>query len=88
MFFLFLDAPVYLTSAIEYLVAEVLEGASEETLANGKRIITPRFLMSSIKKDAEVDQLLKDVIIAGSGVVPHIEPSLLPKAGKRKAEAK
>jgi histone H2A len=82
------EASVALTGVLEYLVSEVLEMAKECADANQKKRIQPRHIMLAIKRDVEFAELLKDVTIAGTGVVPFIQDVLLPKSTPSPTPAK
>lgn len=71
------SSAVYLSAVLEYLCAEVLDLSASECV--GRKLINVRHLMLAIKNDAELEKLLKDVIIPGSGVLQNIHPSFLPK---------
>ncbi|KAI9567518.1 histone H2A [Boletus coccyginus] len=80
-------APVYLAAVLEYLAAEILELAGNAARDNKKQRIVPRHLQLAIRNDEELNKLLGDVVISQGGVVPFINPELLPsKAGKGKKE--
>ncbi|KAG1760143.1 histone-fold-containing protein [Suillus occidentalis] len=86
-------APVYLAAVLEYLAAEILElagnAARDNKLLNHrqKQRIVPRHLQLAIRNDEELNKLLGDVIISQGGVVPFINPELLPtKTSKGKKE--
>lgn len=65
---------VYLTAAIEYLVAEVLEVAGHMAVHHKKKRIIPRHIKLAISEDEELDQLLSNVVIAEGGVRPMLIP--------------
>ncbi|KAF7798668.1 hypothetical protein EIP86_009892 [Pleurotus ostreatoroseus] len=80
-------APVYLAAVLEYLAAEILELAGNAARDNKKQRIVPRHLQLAIRNDEELNKLLGDVVISQGGVVPHIDPALLPsKSSKGKKE--
>ncbi|KAJ7782601.1 histone 2A [Mycena olivaceomarginata] len=76
-------APVYLAAVLEYLAAEILELAGNAARDNKKHRIVPRHLQLAIRNDEELGKLLGSVVISQGGVVPHIDPSLLPTATKK-----
>uniref|UniRef100_A0A453T8S6 Histone H2A n=1 Tax=Aegilops tauschii subsp. strangulata TaxID=200361 RepID=A0A453T8S6_AEGTS len=66
---------------------QVLELSGNAAKANKKKLITPRHLMLAIRNDGELSSLLAGVTIAHGGVVPNINPALLPKrTAARKAD--
>ncbi|EIM88987.1 histone-fold-containing protein [Stereum hirsutum FP-91666 SS1] len=71
-------APVYLAAVLEYLAAEILELAGNAARDNKKQRIVPRHLQLAIRNDEELNRLLGDVVISQGGVVPFINPELLP----------
>ncbi|KAG1745163.1 histone-fold-containing protein [Suillus lakei] len=72
-------APVYLAAVLEYLWPET---AARD---NKKRRINPRHLQLAIRNDEELSKLLGDVIISEGGVVPYINPALLPAKSKKQS---
>ncbi|XP_068630531.1 histone H2A-like [Battus philenor] len=70
---------VYLTAALEFLAAEILELASKAASDNGKNRISPRHILLAIKNDEEIDKMLQGITISQGGVLPCIHQLLLPK---------
>ncbi|KAJ7204603.1 histone H2A type 1, partial [Mycena rebaudengoi] len=72
-------APGRLLAAVpEYLAAEFLELAGNTARDNKKHCIMPRHLQLAIRNNEELGKMLSSVVISQGGVVPHIDPSLLP----------
>ncbi|KAH6944798.1 hypothetical protein HPB50_005287 [Hyalomma asiaticum] len=79
-------APVYLAGVLEYLTAEVLELAGNAARDNRRGRITPRHIQLAVRNDEELYKLLAGVTIAEGGVLPFIQPELLPKASGRESK--
>ncbi|XP_075715431.1 histone H2A-like [Rhinoderma darwinii] len=67
------DAPVFLAAVMEYMTAEILVGAGITALRRNSCRITPRHLQLAMHRDVELDELLKNVIVAQGGIVPKIQ---------------
>ncbi|RAL37426.1 unnamed protein product [Cuscuta campestris] len=72
-------APVYMAAVLEYLAAEVLELAGNAARDNKRNRIIPRHILLAVRNDEELGKLLTGVTIAHGGVLPNINPVLLPK---------
>ena len=72
-------APVYLSSVLEYLVAEILELAGNAARDNRRTRIMPRHIQLAVRNDEELNKLLDGVTISEGGVIPNINLALLPK---------
>ncbi|KAG6479133.1 hypothetical protein ZIOFF_062594 [Zingiber officinale] len=72
------------TGAPLLLDLQVLELAGNAARDNKKNRIIPRHVLLAIRNDEELGKLLAGVTIAHGGVLPNINPVLLPKkaAGK------
>lgn len=77
-------APVYMGAVLEYLVAEILELSGNAATDNKKKRIVPRHILMAIKNDEELNRLLSHVTISEGGVLPNINPLLMPKTSKAK----
>lgn len=69
---------VYMAAVLEYLTSELVEGAGNHAKAAKKKRITPRHIRQCTGTDPELNFLLRNVIVPEGGVVPHIDPFLLP----------
>jgi len=76
-------AAVYLASVLEYLVAEIAELAGNAAKDHNRQRIIPRHLLLAIKNDDELTQLFHGVTISEGGVLPNINPVLLPKTTRK-----
>lgn len=54
---------------------------------NKKNRIIPRHLLLAVRNDEELGKLLAGVTIAHGGVIPNINPVLLPKKSEKAAAA-
>ncbi|KAL6332651.1 hypothetical protein AAG906_009991 [Vitis piasezkii] len=59
--------------------SEVLELAGNAAWDNQKHRIIPRHVLLAVRNDEELGKLLAGVTIAHGGVLPNINPVLLPK---------
>ncbi|KAG6386345.1 hypothetical protein SASPL_155243 [Salvia splendens] len=66
--------------------AKVLELAGNAARDNKKNRIIPRHVLLAVRNDEELGKLLAGVTIAHGGVLPNINPVLLPKKSEKAAE--
>ncbi|KAG4067498.1 hypothetical protein HA402_002775 [Bradysia odoriphaga] len=66
---------VFMAAVLEYLCAEVFDIAHTEAIKAKKQRINPRHLMLAVRKDAELNELLKSVTISEGGVLPTVSVS-------------
>ena len=69
---------------MDYLVAEILESAGNICEADRKINIKPKHINVAIRTDTELAKIipLRNTLLHEGGIVPHIEPFLLPKQRK------
>ncbi|KAL0309823.1 UNVERIFIED_CONTAM: Histone H2A [Sesamum radiatum] len=65
---------------------QVLELAGNAARDNKKNRIIPRHVLLAVRNDEELGKLLAGVTIAHGGVLPNINPVLLPKKSEKAAE--
>ncbi|GJV64168.1 histone H2A.1 [Tanacetum coccineum] len=65
--------------SIQEIITQVLELAGNAARDNKKTRINPRHLLLAVRNDEELGKLLAGVTIASGGVLPNINPVLLPK---------
>lgn len=58
---------------------QVLELAGNAARDNKKSRIVPRHVLLAVRNDEELGKLLQGVTISSGGVLPNINPVLLPK---------
>ena len=72
-----LAAGIYLAAVLEYMSAEVLELAGNQTRDAKRKRIIPRHIYLAIKQDEELNLLCKKQTIAGGGTIELIHKPLL-----------
>ncbi|KAF0924094.1 hypothetical protein E2562_008418 [Oryza meyeriana var. granulata] len=72
---------------IAVLMMQVLELAGNAARDNKKNRIIPRHVLLAIRNDEELGKLLAGVTIAHGGVLPNINPVLLPKKTAEKSSS-
>ena len=68
-----------MASMLEYLAGELCEMAGNLALEKKKKRLTNRFLLLAVQSDEEFSKLLAKAVIHKGGVLPRIEPALIPK---------
>ena len=64
----------------------MLELAGNAARDNKKNRIVPRHVLLAVRNDEELGKLLAGVTIASGGVLPNINPILLPKKTEKAAK--
>lgn len=72
-----------MAGVLEYLAAEVLELSGNAAKENKRARIVPRHIMLAIRNDPELEQLIGNATISDGGVMPNINPLLLPNNSKK-----
>ena len=75
------SAPLYLTAVLEYLVAEVIEGAVQVTKEGKKQRISPRHLLMALTGDEELHILTNGVVIPSGGTANTTSYNYTTKKG-------
>lgn len=76
------NAAVYIASVVEFLAADVLQFAGNQTkekIPRQRKRITPRDLLFALRDDEEMEIFTRHAIIPQAGVLPYIHKSLLPR---------
>ena len=76
------DAATYLTGALEYLAAEILELAGNAASDNQVTTITPRHICLAIRFDAELDACTLKTAIRDGGIFPHIHKAVAERLSR------
>ncbi len=71
------NSAVLTAGVLEYLTAELLELSGNVAKDFHRKTITPRHIYLAVENDQELENLLRDVTIMESGVVPNIHPVLM-----------
>lgn len=87
------NAPIALATALEYIVRQILTGASALVSNNNRVTLTHRFIYLAVQEDKELATLINNFKIEfmGVGVVPYVHPQLLVKTktkGRRRKKDK
>jgi histone H2A len=79
------SVPVYLAAVLEYLTYEILDLSLNYCKDDKRMRITIRDIEMSVRKDEELDKILKKINIEfiGGGVIPFIHPSLINKKNNK-----
>jgi histone H2A len=85
--FLMHNPPENLMVCNSLILKQVLELAGNAARDNKKNRIIPRHVLLAIRNDEELGKLLHGVTIAHGGVLPNINPVLLPKKTATKEAA-
>lgn len=85
-----MDSPLFYIFGTEklgfnFVLIKVLELAGNAARDNKKNRINPRHVQLAVRNDEELGKLLKGVTIASGGVLPNINPVLLPKKSSSSA---
>ena len=70
---------VYMVAVLGYLTSEVLELAGNAARDHKQSRIIPPHLSLAVLNDEELKLLLRGITISKGGVLPNIDPVLLPK---------
>lgn len=81
------QAAAYLAGVLEYLVAELLEGAGNNAVGRGAVTIKRQDLHAAIQGDAELKEVFGKAMFGGTGAVANINEALLPPGHKKKKKS-
>ncbi|KAH0575794.1 Histone H2A [Spironucleus salmonicida] len=62
------DAPVYMAAILESVIDEVFKEALNQKDKKSTKRITPNNIVNAIRKDKELNEIFKDVVIRDGGV--------------------
>lgn len=73
------DALRSISSAITYILLEILDGGKTNCIAEGKKKMSPKHIKSAITADSELSSLLKNYVIQSGGSNQFSLPELTKK---------
>ena len=79
------QSAVMMAAILEWFAHELFELAGSVALAKKKKRLVNRHFQLAIQGDDQLSKMFAGSIIYQGGVLPHINPALLPK-GKKKAQ--
>ena len=74
----------YLAGVLEYLAAEILEGAGNLCTEAKMKVVMPRHINIALRLDDELTKLMHSVTVSQGTKIPHVEEALLPKRRAKK----
>lgn len=79
---------IFMATVLEYLTSEILELAGNATKESRGKRVAPRHILLAVRKDEELNELLKHVTISQGGVLANIHQVLLPKPTRNRGNNK
>jgi histone H2A len=76
------SAPVYMSAVAEYVAAELLAVAGNNTIKHKRKRITPEDIAVAIRSDRELNLVCGNVAFAVDGVVKGVVKTITPGAAK------
>lgn len=78
------SAPIYMSAVLEYIAAEILDGAGNHTQKSKRKRVTPEDVILSIRSDEELSKLCGSIAVYTGDKLTGVSDALKPAPIKEK----
>lgn len=80
------DAPVFMAAVLQQVVEEIFKEAQTRKENKSAKRLTPNNILTAIRKDKELNEIFKDIVIREGGV-PRADKKEKDAKGRRKSQS-